>query len=134
MATYTINEEFDITHSAADREGYGYVCDAIVVRRIDNSIAGRHRGDGRTATAAENAAVAKAKAAIANITLETLTLSPCPKCGEREKLSTELHPGTAFVRCDVCQYRGPEFVPPHEKDRERELLVAVVRGWNNVAR
>lgn len=62
---------------------------------------------------------------------EILKLAPCPKCGETEKLSTELHPGTAFAMCDTCKYRGPELLP---RGDNKKLLSAVVQAWNNVAR
>jgi hypothetical protein len=51
----------------------------------------------------------------------------CPKCNEKTQLSTELHPGTAFVRCENCGHRGPEFLP---RGDEHALLAAVVHAWN----
>lgn len=51
----------------------------------------------------------------------------CPKCNEKKHLSTELHPGTSFVRCDKCGHRGPEFLP---RGDEHALLAAVIHGWN----
>lgn len=60
-----------------------------------------------------------------------LKLEPCPKCRETEKLTPVLHPGTAYVECDACRYRGPEIVPT---DDEKKGLVAVVNAWNNLAR
>lgn len=33
-----------------------------------------------------------------------------------------------------CKQRGPEFSPPREEGQERELLAAVVNGWNRAAR
>lgn len=51
----------------------------------------------------------------------------CPKCNEKKHLSTELHPGTSFVRCDKCGHKGPEFLP---RGDEHALLAAVIHGWN----
>jgi hypothetical protein len=51
----------------------------------------------------------------------------CPKCNEKKHLSTELHPGTSFVRCDKCGHKGPEFLP---RGDEHALLAVVIHGWN----
>lgn len=68
--------------------------------------------------------------------VENPTLAPCPKCDEREKISTELHPGTSFVRCDACNHIGPELMPKRHmsKQQRQELLAAVIRAWNNLPR
>lgn len=66
-----------------------------------------------------------------NMSIEISKLAPCPKCGEHEKLTTELHSGTAFARCETCKFTGPELLPREDR---RELLAAVIRAWNNVPR
>ncbi|WP_152446836.1 hypothetical protein [Janthinobacterium sp. HH01] len=60
-----------------------------------------------------------------------IAMLPCPKCGEETQLSTDLHPGTTYACCLKCGLRGPEFLP---RGDEHALLVAVVKGWNNLVR
>lgn len=55
----------------------------------------------------------------------------CPKCFEDTELSTDLHPGTAFVSCIKCGQRGPEFLP---RGDDQQLLARVIRAWNNIPR
>lgn len=63
--------------------------------------------------------------------VDVTELAPCPKCRERKKLTTELHPGTAFAKCDACGFKGPEILP---RGDELESLATVVRAWNNLPR
>jgi hypothetical protein len=65
--------------------------------------------------------------------IEVPALAPCPKCREAKRLSAELHPGTTFARCDACNYTGPKLLSRSDVSR-REMLAAVVRAWNNIAR
>lgn len=58
-------------------------------------------------------------------------LRPCPKCKEEVKLSTDLHPGTAYVCCLNCGHKGPEFLP---RGDEHALLAATIRAWNRLTR
>lgn len=70
------------------------------------------------------------------MSIEIPKLASCPKCGEREKIISELHPGTAFVRCDACKHIGPEFMPMSGMlaQQSHVLLAAVVDAWNNLPR
>lgn len=61
------------------------------------------------------------------------TPAPCPKCHGLEKVHTEKHGGTAFVKCDACGFKGPEFIPK-EGIEDRKLLLAIVGAWNNLSR
>lgn len=63
MSTYTLDENFDITHSVADRVGRAYECEAMLIRRSNNAVVGCYRGEGATAAKAEAAARTKAKEA-----------------------------------------------------------------------
>ena len=62
---------------------------------------------------------------------EPLRMAPCPKCKEPEKLSPELHMGTALVVCNTCKFAGPEVLT---RGQEREILAAVVQAWNDIPR
>lgn len=68
--------------------------------------------------------------------VEIPKLASCPKCGEHEKISTELHPGTSFVRCDACKHIGPEVLPMRDVSIQQRqvLLAAVISAWNNLPR
>src|ERR1700744_3865168 len=70
------------------------------------------------------------------MSIEIPALAPCPKCNECVNISTELHPGTSFVRCDACKPIGPELMPKRDmsKPQRLELLAAVIRAWNNLPR
>lgn len=63
MTTYTLEKDFDITHSTADRVGRAYECKAMLIRNANQTIVGRYRGEGSTAAKAEAAACKKAKEA-----------------------------------------------------------------------
>lgn len=70
------------------------------------------------------------------MTIEIQEINACPKCGEREQVFSVLHPGTAYVQCDVCKHIGPEFMPKQDmsKQQEQGLLAAVIAAWNNQPR
>lgn len=63
-------------------------------------------------------------------------MAPCSKCGERENIDGELHPGTAYIACGRCGHKGPAFAPRvgMSKADERKLFTAAVGAWNEESR
>ncbi|KGH30835.1 hypothetical protein P353_08215 [Comamonas testosteroni] len=57
----------------------------------------------------------------------------CPECGESKRLSSELHPGTSFVICDACGFKGPELLPKADSDGKHRPA-AVWEAWNTHAK
>lgn len=51
----------------------------------------------------------------------------CPECGEIERVISQSHPGTSFVQCDKCGFRGPEKIPQNTAD-------LVWSAWNQKAK
>ena len=64
---------------------------------------------------------------------ETLTYSPCPKCHEREMLTTVNWSSVGFMQCEACGYRSPELMAKTYTPTHR-FVEAVVSAWNALPR
>jgi hypothetical protein len=69
MTTQTLDENYDITYSTAERVGHLYVCNVSLIRRSDNFPVGVYQGEGQTAAQAQNEGRLKAKEAFYAIPL-----------------------------------------------------------------
>jgi Zn ribbon nucleic-acid-binding protein len=67
------------------------------------------------------------------MTVEIPACAPCPKCRERERITSVKAASVGYMQCDACGYMGPELMAKPGTP-EHLFVAAVVRAWNNEPR